>query len=121
MRLAMFAAMAALLVAALCVPEAFGDVGAAVRARLRRRAGAHIVLFSLASRDDPELRALGRSGLAVSTAIGVGLLVAASFADGGAAGRAVGRSRSCSTAAARTCSASRAGSWCPGTSPSATG
>ena len=30
-RLVMFAAMAALLVVALCVPEAFGDLGAAVR------------------------------------------------------------------------------------------
>lgn len=42
---------------------------------------AHIWLFAIASRDDPELR---RSvvGLGVGTAVGVGLLVAASFADG---------------------------------------
>ena len=39
-RLAIFAAMAALLVVALCVPGAFGDDGAAVRRRLRRRARA---------------------------------------------------------------------------------
>ena len=41
-RIAMFGAMAAFLVAALCVPEAFDETGAAVRGRLRGRArGAH--------------------------------------------------------------------------------
>ncbi|MCW3068822.1 MAG: hypothetical protein JWL67_1447, partial [Solirubrobacterales bacterium] len=44
---------------------------------------AHIGLFRLASRDDPGLRRSVR-GLAASTAIGVGLLVAAAFANGGA-------------------------------------
>jgi len=46
---------------------------------------AHIALFVLASSDDPLFR---RSvlGLAVSTAIGVGLLVAAAFADGAVQG-----------------------------------
>jgi low temperature requirement protein LtrA len=43
--------------------------------------GAHIALFVLASRDDADLRR-SVAGLAVSTAIGVGLLVAASFVDG---------------------------------------
>ena len=42
---------------------------------------AHIALFVLASRDDARFRS-SVVGLAVSTAIGVGLLVAASFADG---------------------------------------
>jgi low temperature requirement protein LtrA len=42
---------------------------------------AHIALFVLASRDDPALRH-SVAGLAVGTAIGVGLLVGASFLDG---------------------------------------
>jgi low temperature requirement protein LtrA len=42
---------------------------------------AHIALFMLASRDDPLFRA-SVVGLAIGSAIGVGLLVAASFADG---------------------------------------
>ena len=80
-RIAMFAAMAALLVAALCVPEAFGDaaflfVGAYAVVRV-----AHIVLFAIPSRGDAALRA-SVTALSVSSAIGVGLLLAASFADG---------------------------------------
>ncbi len=81
-RLTMFVAMAALLVAALCVPEAFGDLGllfACVYAVVRV---AHIALFVVASRDDPALRRSVR-GLAISTALGTGILVGASFADDG--------------------------------------
>ena len=52
-RLVMFAAMAALLVVALCVPEAFGDAGCCSRAPTRPCASAQIALFVLASRDDP--------------------------------------------------------------------
>jgi low temperature requirement protein LtrA len=80
-RFAIFAAMAALLVAALCVPQAFGDLGLLFACSYGVVRAAHIVLFAVASRGDP---ALGRSvaGLAGGTAIGVGLLVAASFADG---------------------------------------
>jgi low temperature requirement protein LtrA len=80
-RLAMFAAMAALLVVALCVPEAFDSSALLFAAAYAVVRGAHIALFLLASRDDPGLRH-SVTGLAVSTAIGVGLLVAASFADG---------------------------------------
>jgi low temperature requirement protein LtrA len=80
-RLAIFAAMAALLVAALCVPAAFGDLALLFACSYGAVRIGHIVLFIVASRDDPGLR---RSviGLAGSTALGVGLLVAASFADG---------------------------------------
>ncbi|HYI17532.1 MAG TPA: low temperature requirement protein A [Solirubrobacteraceae bacterium] len=81
-RVTMFVAMAALLVAALCVPEAFGDLGllfACVYAVVRV---AHIALFVVASRDDPSLRRSVR-GLAISTALGTGILVGASFADDG--------------------------------------
>ena len=80
-RLTIFAAMAALLVAALCVPQAFGDEGllfACVYAVVRT---AHIVLFVLASRDDAQLRS-SVLGLAVSTAVAVALLIGAAFTDG---------------------------------------
>src|SRR3712207_2843831 len=74
-RIAIFAAMAALLVAALCVPEAF-DGGAAlfVGAYAVVRA-AHIVLFALPSRSDPALW-VSVTALAGSSVIGVGLLAA---------------------------------------------
>jgi low temperature requirement protein LtrA len=80
-RIAMFAAMAAFLVAGLCVPDAFGDAALVFALAYGAMRAAHIALFLLASRDDPLFR---RSvvGLSVSTALGVGLLVAAAAADG---------------------------------------
>jgi low temperature requirement protein LtrA len=80
-RLSMFGAMAALLVAALCVPGAFGDEALLFACAYAVVRAGQIALFLLASRDDPPLR---RSvvGLAGSSAIGVGLLVAASGTDG---------------------------------------
>ncbi len=80
-RFAIFGAMAALLVVALCVPEAFGDLGLLFACAYAIVRMAQIVLFVVASGDDPGLRH-SVIGLAVSTAIGSGLLVAASFADG---------------------------------------
>jgi low temperature requirement protein LtrA len=80
-RIMIFAAMAALLVVALCVPEAFGDRALAFAIAYGVVRAAHIALFVLASRDDAELRH-SVNGLAISTAIGVGLLIAASFVDG---------------------------------------
>ncbi|MGH3035461.1 MAG: low temperature requirement protein A [Gaiellaceae bacterium] len=80
-RLAIFAAMAALLVAALCVPEAFGDSALIFACAYGVVRTAQIALFMLASRDDAALRN-SVVGLAGSTAIGVGLIVAASFAGG---------------------------------------
>src|SRR5919199_55374 len=80
-RLAMFAAMAALLVAALCVPDVFGSTGLLFACAYGGVRAGHIALFVVASRDDPGLRH-SVAGLAVSTAVGVGLLVAASFGDG---------------------------------------
>jgi low temperature requirement protein LtrA len=77
----MFAAMAGLLVAALAVPGAFGDDALVFACAYGVVRAAHIALFVLASRDDPDLRK-STVGLAASTAIGVGLLIAASFADG---------------------------------------
>jgi low temperature requirement protein LtrA len=84
-RLAIFAAMAALLVVALCVPDAFGDLGLTFALAYAGVRAAHIALYVLASRDDPAMRK-SVLGLAVSTAIGVGLLVGASFLDGLAQG-----------------------------------
>jgi low temperature requirement protein LtrA len=80
-RFAIFAAMAGLLVAALCVPEAFDDSALLFACAYGLVRAAHIVLFLVASRDDPGLRG-SVTGLGVGTAVGVGLLVAASFADG---------------------------------------
>ena len=84
-RLAVFAAMAGFLIVSLCVPEAFGDLGLVFAVAYAVVRSGQIVLFVLASPDDPQLR---RSvvGLAVSTAIAVSLLVVASFLDGVAQG-----------------------------------
>jgi len=80
-RIVMFAAMAALLVAALCVPGAFGDDALLFAVAYGVVRAAHIALFVLASRDDPKLRQ-SVLGLAGGSAIGVGLLIAASGTDG---------------------------------------
>jgi low temperature requirement protein LtrA len=80
-RLVMFLAMGAFLIAALCVPGAFGDdalVFACAYAVVRI---AHILLFMLASREDAALRK-AVLGLALSTAIGAGLLFVAAATDG---------------------------------------
>ena len=82
-RLVMFAVMAALLVVAYTIPEAFGDraLGFALIYGLVRLG--HVALFVLVSRDDPVMR---RSvlGFAIGTSIAIGLLVWASFLGGGA-------------------------------------
>ncbi|MDQ6927098.1 MAG: low temperature requirement protein A [Actinomycetota bacterium] len=80
-RLAMFAAMAAFLVVALCVPRAFENLGLTFAIAYGLVRVAHIALFLLASRNDPALRQ-SVTGLAISSAIGVGLLVGAAFVDG---------------------------------------
>jgi low temperature requirement protein LtrA len=80
-RLVMLAAMAAFLVVALCVPGAFGSEGLLFACAYFVVRFAHIGLFMIASRDDPGLRH-AVVGLAISTAIGTGLLVVASSLDG---------------------------------------
>jgi low temperature requirement protein LtrA len=80
-RIVMFTAMAGLLLAALAIPDAFGDEALLFAIAYGIVRGMQLVLFLVASRDDPGLRhAVG--GLVMSTMIGVGLLLAASFADG---------------------------------------
>ena len=84
-RFAIFAAMAAYLIAAIAIPDAFGSLGLEFALAYGAIRAAHIALFVLASRDDPGLRH-SVAGLAVSTAIGVSLLIGASFLDGLAQG-----------------------------------
>jgi low temperature requirement protein LtrA len=80
-RLVIFVATAALLVAALAVPDAFGDDALVFALAYGVVRFSQIALFILASREDPALRrsVLGLSG---GTALGVGLLVVASATDG---------------------------------------
>lgn len=79
-RLVMFVAMAAFLVAALAVPRAFDDGALVFAAAYAVVRAAHILLFVIASRDDPELRQ-SVTALGVSTAIAVGILLAAAATD----------------------------------------
>jgi low temperature requirement protein LtrA len=75
--------MAALVVAALCVPSVFGHSAGLFAGAYGAVRAAQIALFIVGSRDDPLLR---RSvlGLAGGTATGVALLAVASFTDGAA-------------------------------------
>ena len=80
-RLVLLWAMAALLIAALSVPEAFGDNALEFALAYAAVRGAHIALFLLASRDDPDLRR-SVSILALGTGLGVALLIAGALAGG---------------------------------------
>jgi low temperature requirement protein LtrA len=80
-RIVMFAAMAALLIVGICVPQAFAGLALEFALAYGAVRAAHIALFMLASRDDPALRR-STVGLAFGTAIGVALLIAASALDG---------------------------------------
>jgi low temperature requirement protein LtrA len=73
--------MAAMLLAAICVPKAFGDLALAFALSIGFFRVAHIALFAIAGSDNPDLRRSVQA-LAVSTAIAVGLLAAASAFDG---------------------------------------
>jgi low temperature requirement protein LtrA len=79
-RIAMFAAIAAFLICALCVPGAFDDEAFLFAAAYAAVRIAHISLFVIASREDPNLRK-SVIGLGMSTAVGVGLLLAAAATD----------------------------------------
>jgi low temperature requirement protein LtrA len=85
-RLVMFAAMAGLLIVALCVPGVFTDEALLFAGAYGVVRIAHLALFFLACRDDPLLRRAVFTGLTVSTAVAIGLLVIASFLDGIAQG-----------------------------------
>ncbi len=81
-RLVIFAAMAALLVSSLCVPRAFGASALLFAGAYAVVRAAHILLYVLASRDDPALRR-SVTGLAGSTTVGVALLFGAALAGDG--------------------------------------
>ncbi len=81
-RLAIFAAMAALLVVSLAIPEAFGDLAFLfVGAYAVFRAG-QIALMWIAGEDDPQLRRSIMIGIVGSTSFGVAILIVAAFTDG---------------------------------------
>jgi low temperature requirement protein LtrA len=82
-RIAIFAASAGLLVASLSVPGAFGDRALEFALAYTAVRVAHIVLFVIAGRGDPQLRH-SVATLAVSTAIACGLLIGAASAGDGA-------------------------------------
>jgi low temperature requirement protein LtrA len=84
-RLVIFAAMAAMLIVSLCVQEAFGNLALTFALAIGAYRAAHIVLFWIAGADDQDLRR-SVTGLAISTAIAVGILVLASLFDGLAQG-----------------------------------
>ena len=119
-RSTMFAAMGALLIVALAVPEAFGDLALLFACAYAFVRIAHIALFVIIGRDDPAfLRST--TGLAIGTAIGFSPAGRRVVRRRAHAGRCCGPSRWPSTSASRSCSAARAGASSPATSPSGTG
>jgi low temperature requirement protein LtrA len=80
-RFAIFGVMAALLVVALCVPEAFGDLGLLFACAYFVVRVGQVVLLYTAGRGDPGLQRSVR-GLAVGTVVGTSILIVASFTDG---------------------------------------
>jgi len=117
-RLVIFAAMAALLIVGLCVPEAFDDAALIFACAYAVVRIAHIALFMLASRDDPNLR----SSVVYLAAVPRWRPACWSPRRSPITScrEPCGRWRSCSTWAARTFSASTAGGSFRTTSPSAT-
>jgi len=81
-RIALFAAMASFLIAGICVPEAFGDLGTEFAIAYGAVRFAQIFLLAIAGRDDPSFRR-SVTGLGIGTAVGVALLIAGSFLDPG--------------------------------------
>jgi low temperature requirement protein LtrA len=81
-RLALFAAMAGFLIAAICVPDAFGGLGTEFALAYAAVRFAQILLMMIAGRDDPGFRR-SVTGLGIGTAIGFTLLLAGSFLDPG--------------------------------------
>jgi low temperature requirement protein LtrA len=80
-RLAMFGAMAAMLLVSLAVPEAFDDHGVLFGLAYFVVRVMHLVLYAIAGRDDPDL--LHAIVMITPTAtVGPGLLILAGFLDG---------------------------------------
>jgi low temperature requirement protein LtrA len=83
-RLLIFGAMAAFLVAALCIPKAFSGLALEFAIAYGIVRYIQLGLFWVASADEPQLRRSVMTGLIGSTTVGVGLLIGASFLEGGA-------------------------------------
>jgi low temperature requirement protein LtrA len=81
-RIALFAAMAGFLIAAICVPDAFGGLGTEFAVAYGAVRFAQILLLAIAGRDDPSFRR-SVTGLGIGTTVGVTLLIAGSFLDPG--------------------------------------
>jgi low temperature requirement protein LtrA len=79
-RFALFAAMAGLLIVALCVPHAFTDRALLFAAAYGVVRYGQIALMLLAARDDPGFRR-STLGLAAGTTLGVGLVVTGALFD----------------------------------------
>jgi low temperature requirement protein LtrA len=80
-RIAMFAAMGAMLIASLAVPDVFGDDAFLFACAYAFVRIAHLALYAIAGRGDRDLLA-AVARLGVGTAIGVGLLFVAAGLDG---------------------------------------
>ena len=80
-RIAMFAAMGAMLVASLAVPDVFGDDAFLFACAYAFVRIAHLTLYAIAGRGDRDLLA-ATARLGVGTLVGVGLLFVAAALDG---------------------------------------
>ena len=84
-RLVMFGAMAAMLIASLAVPDVFGDDALLFACAYGLVRVAHLALYAVAGRGDRDLlAAVGRLG--IGSGIGIGLLLVAATLDGVAQG-----------------------------------
>ncbi|HET7590387.1 MAG TPA: low temperature requirement protein A [Solirubrobacterales bacterium] len=82
-----FVAMAAMLIVSICVQEAFGNLALTFALAIGVFRAAHIALFLIAGAEvDGSDLTRSVTGLGISTAIAVGILVLASFFDGIAQG-----------------------------------
>ena len=81
-RIGLFAAMAGFLIAAICIPEAFGNLATEFALAYGAVRFAQLFLLAIAGRDDPSFRR-SVTGLVVGTTIGVALLIGGSFLDPG--------------------------------------
>ena len=79
---AMLVAMAAMFIAALAVPDVFGDRGVVFGIAFLIVLVMHLTLYTLAARGDGDLTA-AILRLAPSAVAGAGLIIAAGFVDGG--------------------------------------
>jgi low temperature requirement protein LtrA len=80
-RAVIFGAMVSLLIVSLCVPAAWGDLALEFALAYGAVRVAHIGVFAIASRDEPEFRR-SVTGLGIGTALGISLLVAGALVGG---------------------------------------